>query len=203
MTKTKSTYLALLAVLLSPMAANADSISAIDPVGEAAFGSGNFTVGWSFTANEDILVTDLGYYDRGADGLADDHLVGVWTIGGMLLGSATVTNANVLDGLFRYASISSLLLSAGMDYVIGALNSNSADGYIASVSFSTPDEISFIQGRFAGGGSLAFPGSVDNTGGASIFGASFKFTEVPEPGTLALLGLGLAGMSITRRRKKV
>jgi hypothetical protein len=44
--------------------------------------------------------------------------------------------------------------------------------------------------------------STGDLGGVPYFGIHSLTVRIPEPGTLALLGLGLAGFAFTRRRKQ-
>jgi len=208
MTKTKSTYLALLAVLLSPMAANAGLIQ---------IGIGGFSGG------ETVETYGLLQTFVPVDGVTFSGVLHNFTVGGVLsldarIGSGpgdtnNITVANIegdaagilsllFPGLQSRAGFGFALSSGGSAVIelfdvsnislgsitlLGVPDPSSAGGFLgveSSTLFSRA-EVSFLSSsRFA----------FDNL--------RFENVAVPEPSTLALLGIGLAGIGFARRRKK-
>jgi hypothetical protein len=185
--------------------ANAPAFT-LDNLTGASLGNPPFTLGWSFSTNSSITVTEVGIFDDSQNGLVDSYPVGIWNSSGTLLNSATVASGTTdpLINQFRYTAITPTLLAAGQTYFIGALYLDGNDPLIfpgAAVGFATDPSITFIQSEYAVGGSLSFPNLSVSTD-PSYFGPNFLLTStVPEPSTLLLLGSGLLGLVGLRWRR--
>lgn len=169
-----------------------------NPVGQSSHG-------WTFTANQDILVTELGLYDPGQDGFDIGHEIGLFRLSdGALLteGFLSAGTGNKLIDNFRYVDTDDALLTSGEDYVISYFSSSSNNDFVVtSASDLVIDPaITILHGNWASSSSLIIPG---NTTTSDRFGPGFLYetvTAVSEPASLFLLMFGFAGIVIRKRR---
>jgi len=160
------------------------------------------TNGWEFTVSQDIQVVALGIFDFEDDpsyapGLFYPHDIGMWHDGEIII-STTIpagTGTLLVDD-FRYVEIDPFWLYSGETYIIG--NTSSGDPYVGSDSESVISTLPFI----------TYDRTLYSTAGSGFtlptieqdlyyyFGPNILV--IPEPSTLAILGLGI--MLIRRRR---
>ena len=185
-----------------PTVASASPVVSLDNLVGVALQNPPFTLGWEFTVLQDMLATDIGFFDSSQDGLVDSHDMGIFASDGTLLRSGTIaagTGASLINQ-FRYIGIAPLLLSAGSTYRVGAVYASGSDAVLGAglvTGFSTVPGITFDGSRFAPGATLADPNFVfDSSPG--FFGVNINAEAVPEPTTLLLLGSGV--VALIRRR---
>ena len=226
MNRTKSTYLAVLAVLLSPMA-HADLIKSYDFTSDLTDTLGN---GLDLIASGGVL--GGGRYTFGAnqglrlnDALPDpnDYTIEIkfqmLTFAPFWKKLLDYQNLGSDMGLYVASDRLQFYNTTGAGPTPIALNTdiiarvtrdgdtNQVQGFIDDVlqwsfndagNFAIPggNILNFFEDDFVTGQGETMVGSVDWIRISST-------VSVPEPGTLALLGIGLAGIGFTRRRKKV
>jgi hypothetical protein len=219
--KMKSRFsLALTLALLSPLVANAGPI-ALDIVQDGTTSvpvADDVTIGWAFSINAALTLDALATWDQDADGLNESQTVSLWTEAGILLSSVLVDNtatpiapgfASNTSGQWLFQDVADIVLGIG-NYVIGTdRNGGSGDVFqLEDTILSLDPRVVFQGDRYSSFGAFAFP-TITTVGtayeGNHFFGPTFSIAgdvvAAPEPGSLALFGLGLAAIGFTRRRK--
>ncbi len=174
------------------------------------------TRGWEFAPRRDILITQLGVFDSGGDGLISPHEIGLWRrdpggFTGTLLASVTVpagTDTSLIGG-YRWVSISPVVIRFGSGfYTVGAqYSTGDADDMVTPYPAPFAPDIGLVQanGKVALGSELAFPfaywgGPCEGCPAERFFEPNFQYTVVPEPSVWFLLPPAL-GLLLLRHRK--
>jgi hypothetical protein len=200
-----STVLAILGCVAFGNTKQAQAQTALNSVVASTHSLNNdWSLGWEFTLNNNINVTNLGVYDQNGDGLTSSHDVGIFRVSdGALLTSTTIVTTDTLDSGFRYKPVSNTLLTTGQSYRIAAVYTlGGTDQYPGISSYTADGAINFVTDRFTQIATLTNPTSTGGFTNAWL-SSNFKFTSAtaaPEPGTLALIIMG--GMGVWGRYKR-
>lgn len=173
-----------------------------------------WSLGFQFTTNKSVNVTDLGFYDDLRNDLTQTHEVGIFDNTGELLVSGTVKPKDPLNGFFRYTSVAKpTVLQAGKTFFIAA--ATGTENYTLNpTDFFVDPNIKFVSSAFRASTTLIFPGATLASSGTNpgrlitsdtntgYFGPNFKADEVAAVPTPALLpGLLSLGLGVWRKRK--
>lgn len=169
------------------------------------------TLGFTFTANQTVTVTSLGWFDYEGDGFQSSHTVGIFDKkNGNLLTSATLAagTGDPLSGFFRYQSIAPINLQAGKTYTLAGTTGGPLDawaqndqvtGFAVNSMFTVaPNAALFTYG--SGFVDPATPFSDYRVYIGPNLETPSPAATVPEPASLWLLALAAGALLLIRKR---
>lgn len=165
----------------------------------------NGMYGWQFALSAQAVVTKIGWYDEGQDGLFHAHQVGLWS-GGALVESVTIPSGTAasLEGIYRTLDLPSALTLEPGSYTLAGTYESESEDLVRLLAVVSPAEAKgdprFLPPlpSYAAGSEFRPPSSAILIYGA--FAGPMLFVEViPEPSTIWLLLIG-GGLSFWHRR---
>jgi hypothetical protein len=172
-----------------------------------AWDVGDVTRGYTIDVTQSFAVSALGVFDSGGEALFTSHNVAIWNATGHLLAQTVVpagagATTEVINQ-FRYLSITPVTLAPG-DYTVGTYYpvTTTDDGLGDPILINITDvaanpDLTIVSYEFAHPGGFQDPAG--DLADEVTFGANFLLTQVPEPSTVALIGLGAAALMARRR----
>lgn len=192
----------LLLISTFAMSANASLIRTV--ISEDSPGTnGSWSFGTIFTVGaSDLNVTSLGAYDFLGDGFLSGSIqVGIFDESlGTLLESTSVNSSDTLLGSYRYSLVNFDLFS-GQQYRLVAVSAT--DNYIQGAgTWNYSSDVTIDGFGYCSNTSITQCDSfTENDYGMANLQYNLKSTSIPEPATLLMLGLGVTGLSFSRKKK--
>jgi hypothetical protein len=168
----------------------------------------DFDIGYEFQVTSPVTVTALAAYLPEGTAQSQDIPIDLWSDGGALIASATVTAGTGPSlGDFATANIAPLTLGDGF-YDVAAVDPYAFgnDGYGTITGVTYAPGITFVEDRYSAGGTVAFPNESEFHGGGGFigfFGGNIVVNGASAPdasSSLVLIGVALGALAAFRRK---